>query len=86
MPIYEYGCQDCGGRVTIFLKSFSETETSAPDCTTCGGQNLTRLISQVSIVVSERDRTKDLSWIDENMANRFKKKAGGKLSPGVEVS
>jgi len=86
MPIYEYGCQDCGRLVTIFLKSFSETETSVPRCSTCDGQNLIRLISQVSSVISERNRTKDLSWIDENMANRFKKNAGGKLSPGVEVS
>jgi putative FmdB family regulatory protein len=86
MPVYEYGCQDCGERVTILLRSFSEAETSVPGCPTCAGQNLTRLISHVSIIVSERDRTKDLSWIDDNMANRFKKKAGGKLIPGVETS
>ena len=83
MPTYEYECPDCGVRFEEFQ---SITADPLKDCPTCGGQKLTRLISHVSIIVSERDRTKDLSWIDDNMANRFKKKAGGKLIPGVETS
>jgi putative FmdB family regulatory protein len=81
MPLYEYRCEDCGRRVTIW-RSFSET--SPPHCPICGGENLTRLISQVSVVKSERDRTKDLSWIDRDVARRFRNKAGGKPSPEFE--
>ena len=70
MPIYEYHCQDCGRRVSI-QRSFSET--SSPQCPICGGENLTRLISQVSIVKSGKDRTRDLSWIDKDVAHRLGK-------------
>ena len=81
MPLYEYDCQDCERQVTIW-RSFSET--SQPSCPICGGGNLVRLISQVSVVKSEKDRTKDLSWIDKDLARRLRKKAHRKLSPGFE--
>ena len=81
MPLYEYDCQDCERQVTIW-RSFSET--SRPSCPGCGGGNLARLISQVSVVKSEKDRTKDLSWIDKDIARRLRKKARRKLSRGFE--
>jgi len=68
MPIYEYHCPDCGRQVTIH-RSFSET--SPPQCPICGGGNLVHLISQVSIVKSGKDRTRDLSWIDKDVAHRL---------------
>ena len=72
MPVYEYRCQKCKRLVTIFRRSFSETPPRC--CPYCGGENLTRLISQVAIVKSERDRVKDLSWIDRDLVRRFKDK------------
>jgi hypothetical protein len=67
--------------VTIWRR-FSET--SPPRCPICGGENLTRLISRVYIVKSGKDRTKDLSWIDRDVARRLRDKAGRKLSPAFE--
>jgi len=79
MPIYEYHCQHCGQRVSIH-RSFSEA--SSPQCPICGSENLTRLISPVSIVKSGKDRIRDLSWIDKDVARRLKKKSHGRLGSG----
>jgi len=81
MPLYEYHCQECQQQVTIW-RSFSDT--SSPRCPVCGSRNLTRLISQVAIVKSGKDRVRDVSWIDRNLARRLREKAGGKLSPAFE--
>lgn len=43
MPIYEYHCQDCRKRVSVFQRSVSST--NAPRCPECGGGALNRLIS-----------------------------------------
>ncbi len=81
MPLYEYHCQECQQKVTIW-RSFSDT--SSPRCPICGSGNLTRLISQISIVKSGKDRARDLSWVDRDLARRLRKKADGKLSPAFE--
>jgi putative FmdB family regulatory protein len=59
MPIYEYRCQDCRRRVSLFFRSYSSTDDEA-NCPRCGGTNLTRLISKVSVVRSEESRLDDL--------------------------
>jgi len=61
LPIYEYRCNDCGRRVTLFWRSFSEVEESPPRCSFCGGEDLTRLISRVAVVRSEEGRLDDLA-------------------------
>ena len=72
MPIYEYRCQDCRRRVSIFWRSFSEAQQGEPLCPRCGGTELTRLISRVRVVRSEEGRLEDmadssfLSGLDEN--------------------
>lgn len=53
MPIYEYRCQDCGRRVSILWRSFAEIGTKTPRCSRCGSQNLSRLVSRVSVLHSE---------------------------------
>ena len=58
-------------------------DTSPQCCPICGGTELTRLISQVSIIKSGTDRIKDLSWIDKDLSQRLRQKVGGKLSPGL---
>ena len=61
MPIYEYRCQDCRRRVTVFLRSFSEAGTTALQCPRCGGANLTRLVSRVAVLRSEESHLNDLA-------------------------
>jgi putative FmdB family regulatory protein len=60
MPIYEYRCQDCRRRVSIFYRSFSDIQDN-PACPRCGGVHLSRLISRVAVVRSEDSRLDDLS-------------------------
>lgn len=59
MPIYEYYCQDCRRRVSVFWRSFSEI--GAPRCPVCGGQKLTRLVSRVAVLKSEESRLESLA-------------------------
>jgi putative FmdB family regulatory protein len=72
MPIYEYRCQKCRRRVSVFLRSFAEIETAKPKCTYCGHDQLRRLVSRVSIVKSEEARLDSmaddpaLGDVDEN--------------------
>lgn len=72
MPIYEYRCNDCRKRVTVYWRSFSEVETAQPRCPACDGEDLTRLISRVAVLRSEESRLEDLAdpsslaGLDEN--------------------
>jgi len=83
MPIYEYRCQECGERQAT---RHGLSETPALHCPACGGENLTRLISRVSVVRSETDRVRDVSWVDKELARRIKKKASGKLNPAFKAT
>jgi putative FmdB family regulatory protein len=60
MPIYEYHCQDCRRRVSVFFRSYTGVE-DRPACPRCGGENLNRLISRVAVVRSEDSRLDDLA-------------------------
>ena len=72
MPIYEYRCNACGRRVTLFWRSFSEVEKTSPRCSFCGGEDLTRLVSRVAVARSEDSRLENLAdpsslaGLDEN--------------------
>ena len=79
MPFYEYACPHCCQKVTI---RHGMAEPSPQCCPICGSTKLTRVISQVSIVKSGTDRSKDVSWIDKDLSHRLRKKAGGKLGSG----
>ena len=46
MPLYEYRCQDCRRRVTVLVRTPSQT--TQPVCNYCGGSNLSHLISKFS--------------------------------------
>ncbi len=50
MPIYEYRCQACRKRTSVFVRSMSATVQ--PRCEHCGGRRLSRLISRVTVVRS----------------------------------
>ncbi len=72
MPIYEYTCHDCRRRVSLLWRSFADAATREAICPRCGGHNLTRLISRVSVVRSEESRLdsladpSNLADLDEN--------------------
>ena len=72
MPIYEYRCNDCGRRVALFWRSFSELGKTPPRCSFCSGEDLTRLVSRVAVVRSEESRLDNLAdpsslaGLDEN--------------------
>jgi len=72
MPIYEYICHDCQRRVSLLWRSYADLEAKQAACPRCGGNNLTRLISRVSVVRSEESRLEDLAdpsmlaGLDEN--------------------
>jgi len=72
LPIYEYRCQECKRRVTVFWRNFSEAETGQAVCSHCQGTHLVRLVSRVRVIRSEESRLdnmsdfSDLPDIDEN--------------------
>jgi putative FmdB family regulatory protein len=59
MPIYEYRCQDCGRKLSVFWRSRSDVKT--PHCRRCGSENMTRLVSRVRVIRSEESRMDDLA-------------------------
>ncbi len=71
MPIYEYRCQDCQKRFTMFWRTISQAEGQTPTCPRCGSSAVRRLVSRVRFVRSgssllEGDSLDDLSDFDEN--------------------
>jgi putative FmdB family regulatory protein len=59
MPIYEYRCQDCGRKLSVFWRSRADVKT--PSCRRCGSENMIRLVSRVRVVRSEDSRLDDLT-------------------------
>ena len=48
MPVYEFACNACGARVSIFTRSFSaEVEEN---CERCGSKDLRRVVSRVAML------------------------------------
>ena len=88
MPIYEYNCQSCRRRVSIWWRTFSEAEAGKAHCPRCGGEELTRLVSRVRMVRSEESRLEDMADpanfgdLDENDPRsiaRFMRKMGDEM-------
>lgn len=97
MPIYEYRCQECHRRVSIFWRTFSEAETEIARCPRCGSTSLTRLASRVRLVRSEDSQLEDLSDeaslgdVDENdprsvgrWMRKMSREMGEDLGPELE--
>ena len=59
MPIYEYRCNRCQRRASIFQRSIQEAAAAA--CSHCGSTDLTRLISRVAVLHSEESHLEDLA-------------------------
>ncbi len=95
VPIYEYRCQDCGRKLSVFWRSRADVKT--PTCQRCGSDNLVKLVSRVRLVRSEESRLQDLSDeamladLDENdpkslgrMMRRMSQEVGEDLGPEFE--
>lgn len=61
MPIYEYRCQDCNRRVSVFWRTISEGQAGRPSCPRCGGTSLARLVSRVRVIRSEDSQLDDMA-------------------------
>src|SRR6476659_11432756 len=63
MPIYEYRCEDCRRKVSLFFGSFSvaerKTEAGEIECPRCGSKKLDRLISRVNMMRGESALSED---------------------------
>ena len=72
MPIYEYRCEACGRRFSVFWRNFSDVKEDRIVCKRCGSDEVNRLVSRVRVVRSEESRMEDLAdpsaWgdLDEN--------------------
>ena len=53
MPIYEYKCNDCKKKSSIFFRSFKSVENESAECQHCGSSSLERLISKPGRIQSK---------------------------------
>ncbi len=86
MPIYEYRCEDCGRKVSIFFKSIAAAHDAA--CPRCSSRRLVRLVSRFALAQSEEGRLERLAdpsalaGLDENdpgSVARWMKRMGKEL-------
>ena len=61
MPIYEYYCNACRKRVSVFFRTMSSASDANAICPNCTNQNLRRLVSRVAVLKSEESRMDDLA-------------------------
>ena len=59
MPIYEFRCNSCRKRTSVFVRSMSATVV--PACSHCGAGDLTRLFSRVAVLRSEEAALDDFA-------------------------
>lgn len=64
MPVYEFACNACGARLSLFVRSLSSPLLAS--CQRCGSQDLRRLISRVTVLRSAAGGPlDDLEGLDE---------------------
>jgi putative FmdB family regulatory protein len=95
MPIYEYRCNGCNRRVSVFQRQITAPMSAV--CPNCGGSDLRRLVSRFAVVRNE-DQMLDsldddslLSGVDENdprsvaaWARKMQSKMGEEVEPEFE--
>lgn len=91
MPIYEYQCDACRKRTTLFILSISNPEPAR--CQHCGSDRLTRLMSRIATPKSEEARLEsladpssfgDLDESDPKSMARWMKKMAGEMGEDVD--
>ncbi len=58
MPVYEYRCNDCRRKVSLYVKGFSDMLKAV--CTVCGSENLSRLFSSFAVLKADKDVYEDI--------------------------
>ena len=58
MPVYEYRCNHCQRKVSLYVRGFSES--SAPVCSRCGSTDISRLFSTFAIRKTYIDGYQDI--------------------------
>jgi putative FmdB family regulatory protein len=58
MPIYEFRCNGCQKKVSLFVKSIADS--LSPECPQCGGKELVRVVSSFAHHKSHQ------SWLEES--------------------
>ncbi len=91
MPIYEFSCNACKNRVSIFVRSMSSPVSGK--CDRCGSEDLARLISRVVVLKSggdfaALDDDRMFSGFDENdpkamaaWARKMQRESGEEMGP-----
>ena len=95
MPIYEYRCNTCNKRVSVFQRNITSPTTAV--CPNCGGSDLRRLVSRFAVVRNEEqmldslDDDSLLSGVDENdprsvaaWVRKMQSKMGDEVEPEFE--
>ncbi|MFL5807129.1 MAG: FmdB family zinc ribbon protein [Roseiflexaceae bacterium] len=78
MPIYEYRCQGCQADASIRFSSIAQAAASAPVCPTCGGERLTRLVSNIAIARSGGTAGSTPSDSPQGLAQAMRAAAAGR--------
>jgi putative FmdB family regulatory protein len=60
MPYYDYICQDCRKRFSLFL-TYAEYEKARPVCPHCQSLNVRRKIGRIRVAKSSLGRLEDMS-------------------------
>ncbi|MCU0479900.1 MAG: zinc ribbon domain-containing protein [Anaerolineae bacterium] len=55
MPNYDYKCQSCGNRFSLFYKTYADYDSAHKSCPKCASDQLSRLITRVAIQQPTRD-------------------------------
>jgi putative FmdB family regulatory protein len=67
MPIYEFACNACNARTSVFVRSISSPFSAT--CERCGGSDLRRLVSRFAVVRSGGDEFGSLD--DDSLMSGF---------------
>jgi putative FmdB family regulatory protein len=70
VPIYEYRCNSCQRKATIFFRSISLAEQAGSElsCPRCGGKELRRLFSRFAVRRSAASEGEEIYDFDRMMA------------------
>lgn len=71
MPVYEYRCNNCQRRLSVYVRGFSDT--TEPVCTACGSKEVSRLFSTFAHIKTDKDAYEDIlndnQLVERMMAN-----------------
>jgi putative FmdB family regulatory protein len=97
MPVYEYRCEDCRRKSSVFYLTFTEATNAVPVCPHCASTHVRKLVSMFSAPKSEESRLDDIADpgafgdVDENdpksvarWARRMGRDMGEDLGPDYD--